>query len=62
MIVEAEIEGDGRSTWWYVCGECHCAVNYKVPVCPCCKNQLNWKGFELPPARRYTGEQTEPAE
>ena len=62
MIVEAEIEGDPGNGYWYVCGECHCQVRYKAPVCPCCKNQLNWQGFELPPARQYTGEQTEPAE
>lgn len=61
MKVEAEIEGGGNY-WWYVCGECHCVVRYKIPTCPCCKNELIWDGCELPPTRRYTGEQTEPAE
>ena len=59
--VEAEIEGDGKSTWGYVCGECHGAVNYRADVCPHCKDHLTWAGFDLPP-RSYTGEQTEPAE
>lgn len=59
--VAAEIEGGG-TTWWYVCGECHSQVDYRAEACPCCKNRLSWSGFDLPPARRYTGEQTEPAE
>lgn len=42
MKTEIEIEGDGRSTWWYVCGECHGAVDYNAEVCPHCKAELDW--------------------
>lgn len=61
---EAEIEGDGKSTWWYVCGECHGAVNYQADTCRHCGAILSWEGFGLPKQRRkiYTGEHTEPAE
>lgn len=58
--VEAELEGGG-TTWWYVCGECRGAVNYRADVCPHCKNRLRWEGFDLP-RRNYVGEMTEPAE
>ena len=60
---EPELEGGG-STWWYVCGECHGAINYMADVCRHCGAILNWEGFDLPGQRRkiYTGEQTEPAE
>lgn len=58
--VEAELEGGG-TTWWYVCGECHGAVNYLADICPHCKTRLTWEGFDLP-RRNYTGEQTDPAE
>lgn len=44
---EAELEGDG-STWWYVCGECHGAINYKADICPHCKAVLSWDGLGLP--------------
>ena len=58
---EAELEGGG-STWWYVCGECHGAVNYQADTCPHCKSVLSWEGFGLQSRKVYTGEQTEPAE
>ena len=60
---EAEMEGGG-STWWYVCGECHGAINYQADTCRHCGAILSWDGFGLPKPKRkiYTGEQTEPAE
>lgn len=60
---EAELEGGGH-TWWYVCGECHGAVNYLADMCRHCGAIISWEGFGLPDRRRriYTGEQTEPAE
>jgi len=38
---EVEMEGGG-STWWYVCGECHTAVDPKQEFCPECKRRLIW--------------------
>ena len=65
--VEPEYEGDARSSWWYVCGECHGAINYQADICPHCKAVLSWDGFGLPglsnqKKKIYTGEHTEPAE
>lgn len=59
---EVEREGGGY-TWWYVCGECHGAVNYMADICPHCDAVLSWDGYGLPkkPAK-YMGEHTEPAE
>ena len=42
--VPAEPEGGGPS-WWYVCGECHGAIDYKIEECPHCHNQVDWTGF-----------------
>lgn len=39
---EAEIEGDGRSTWWYVCGECHTAINPRDKFCRECGRKILW--------------------
>ena len=60
---EAELEGGG-SSWQYVCGECHGAINYQADICNHCGAILSWDGFGLPKTKRkiYTGEQTEPAE
>jgi len=63
---EVELEGGG-SSWWYVCGECHGAVNYQADTCRHCNAILNWEGFGLPSLslnkkKMYVGEQTEPAE
>lgn len=41
--VPAEYEGDARSTWWYVCGECHTAIDYKTERCPECGRRIRWK-------------------
>ena len=62
MRAEVEMEGGG-STWWYVCGECHGAINYQADVCPHCKAVLSWDGFGLPglsnqKKKIYTGEHT----
>lgn len=60
---EAELEGGG-STWFYVCGECHGAVNYQAETCRHCGAILSWDGLALPGQRRkmYVVEHTEPAE
>ena len=59
---EVELEGGGP-TWWYVCEECHGAVNYMADICPHCDAVLSWEGFGLPgKSKNYHGEHTEPAE
>lgn len=60
QLAEVELEGGG-TTWWYVCGECHGAVNYKAKECQC-GAVLKWDSVLLPSRKVYTGEQTEPAE
>lgn len=40
--VETEIEGGG-STWWYVCGDCHTAVDSADRFCRQCGRPLKWK-------------------
>lgn len=37
----AEIEGGG-STWYYVCGECHGAINMDDRYCKHCGNAVSW--------------------
>ena len=39
---EAEIEGDGRNVWWFVCGECHTAIDEKDKYCRECGRRLIW--------------------
>lgn len=39
--VEAEIEGGG-SAWWYVCGECHTAIDTKDKYCRECGTRIRW--------------------
>lgn len=41
--VETEIEGGG-STWWYVCRECHTAVDHVDRFCRQCGRPLKWDG------------------
>ena len=50
-IVQAEIEGD-RYTWWYVCSECHVAIDYLIKNCPCCKRKVDWAGVILKPKEK----------
>jgi rRNA maturation endonuclease Nob1 len=38
-----EMEGGGWN-WWYVCEECHGAVDTKDKICPHCKSPLDWSG------------------
>ncbi|MCR5566185.1 MAG: hypothetical protein K6F61_04985 [Clostridiales bacterium] len=40
--VPAEVEGD-RWSWWYVCGDCHGAVEYHAEKCPHCGRRLTWE-------------------
>lgn len=44
--VPAEYEGDARSTWWYVCGECHAAINWKDRRCKSCGRRISWEGWK----------------
>ena len=44
--VPVEIEGGGW-TWWYVCSECHGAIDPGVDICPHCKHKLDWSGIKL---------------
>ena len=39
---QAEVEGDGRSTWWFVCGECHGALDPYVQRCRHCGRRVSW--------------------
>lgn len=38
---EAEMEGGG-STWWYVCGECHTAIDSLDRFCRQCGRRIEW--------------------
>lgn len=40
--VEPEYEGDARSTWWWVCGECHTTVEEKDKFCRECGRRILW--------------------
>lgn len=39
---EVEIEGGGWS-WWFVCEECHAAVDPTQKTCPVCGRRLKWE-------------------
>ena len=39
--VEAEIEGGGWN-WWYVCGECHGAIDPNEQYCRHCGCPIIW--------------------
>lgn len=38
---KAELEGGG-TTWWYVCGECHGAIDRKDKYCKHCGVVVDW--------------------
>lgn len=38
---QVEVEGD-RWSWWYVCGDCHVAVEKDQKQCNCCGRRLTW--------------------
>ena len=38
---EAEMEGGGTS-WWFVCGECHTAIDPKDKYCRECGRKIKW--------------------
>lgn len=40
--VEPDTEGDGRSTWWYVCEECRTAIEWKDKYCRECGRRIKW--------------------
>ena len=44
--VPAEIEGDGRVSWWWVCGECHSRVSRNAKKCRVCGRTIIWKDKE----------------
>lgn len=39
--IPAEIEGDGRTVWWFVCGECHAAIDANTERCRCGR-RISW--------------------
>ena len=39
---DPEIEGDGRSSWWYVCPDCHGQVDNGDGYCRHCGKGLRW--------------------
>lgn len=39
----AEVEGDGKSTWWYVCEECHTGLDVQDKYCRKCGRRILWK-------------------
>lgn len=41
--VHAEIEGG--TTWWYVCGECHSAIDNRDAFCRHCGRKVKWDGL-----------------
>lgn len=40
--LEIEIEGDARSSWWFVCPECHGAVDQWDRFCKHCGQRLKY--------------------
>ena len=44
--VQAEVEGSAGS-WWYVCGECHGAIDVRDSFCRHCGRRISWKGCAL---------------
>ncbi len=46
--VPAELEGGG-SSWWYVCGECHTAIDRIDNYCRECGKGIDW-GESMVPA------------
>ena len=41
--VPAEYEGDARSSWWYVCPECHGAIDPGEHKCRHCGAVILWE-------------------
>lgn len=39
--VHTELEGGGHS-WWYVCGECHTAIDNSDKYCRQCGRRIRW--------------------
>ena len=44
---EAEYEGDARSSWWYVCPECHIGVIRDQKYCQECGQKLQWSELKV---------------
>ena len=42
--MEPEMEGAGYS-WFYVCGDCHGAIDYRAEKCRHCGRPVRWEGF-----------------
>ena len=40
--IEPEYEGDARSSWWWVCGECHTAIDTRDKYCRECGRKIKW--------------------
>ena len=39
---DPEIEGDGRSSWWYVCPDCHGQIDKDDGFCRHCGREIRW--------------------
>ena len=39
--VEPELEGGGM-IWWYICGECHTAIDTRDKYCRECGRKIKW--------------------
>ena len=44
--VQPEYEGDSRSIWWYVCGDCHGLIDSKDRFCRHCGREIDWNEQE----------------
>ena len=40
--VKAEYEGDAKSSWWYVCEDCHTAIDPADKFCRQCGRPIQW--------------------
>lgn len=40
--VHPEYEGDARSSWWYVCEECHTRIEITDHFCRTCGGRIIW--------------------
>ena len=44
MDEEAEVGTEGGGwNWWFVCEECHAAVDPTQNICPVCGRRLKWE-------------------
>ena len=44
---KAKVETEGDLSWWFVCGECHTALDTRDKYCRQCGRELDWSGIYL---------------